>query len=476
MSHASPAATAAKIELPPLQAGPHQRRLDTIAVVATFGGLLFGYDTGVINGALEPMKKDLGLTATSEGLVTSTLLLGAAAGALVSGILNEKLGRKKTMSTIAVLFFFGALGCVVAPGLGLLLVSRVVLGLAVGAASATVPVYLAELAPTERRGALSGRNELAIVVGQMLAFAINAIIASIWGHHGSVWRYMLVVCMLPAVALFFGMMKMPESPRWLLKHGRRDEALAVLMQVRNEDRARAEMAEVERLAEEEKVANSGGWSDMGIPWIRRLVIIGCFLAAAQQITGINSIMYYGTQLLHEAGFSSQAAIIANVANGVLSVVGTALCLFVVIDKVSRRKLIIFGFCMTTLIHGLITVVATLMPASTARAYLVLLLCVTFVFFMQCCLNAPVWVALSEMFPLRVRGFGMGVAILFMWVVNAIITFSFPVVTARAGLQGMFGIFFVLGALVVVGLAKFLPNTSGRSLEELEEHFASGGKI
>lgn len=115
MSHGTPAATVAKIELPPLQAGPHQRRLDTIAIVATFGGLLFGYDTGVINGALEPMKKDLGLTATSEGLVTSTLLLGAAVGALVSGILNEKLGRKKTMSTIAVLFFFGALGCVVAP-------------------------------------------------------------------------------------------------------------------------------------------------------------------------------------------------------------------------------------------------------------------------------------------------------------------------------------------------------------------------
>lgn len=476
MSHETAAAGAGRIDLPPLTAGPYQKRLDTIALVATFGGLLFGYDTGVINGALDPMKADLGLTSSDEGLVTSTLLLGAAVGALTSGYLNEKMGRKRTMQLIAVVFFVGALGCVLAPGLGVLLVSRVVLGLAVGAASATVPVYLAELAPTERRGRLSGRNELAIVVGQMLAFIINAIIANVWGTHGSIWRWMLLVCTIPAICLFFGMLKMPESPRWLLEHGRRDDALAVLMQVRNEDRARAEMAEVERLAAEEEVASSGGWADMKVGWIRRLVIIGCFLAAAQQVTGINSVMYYGTQLLTEAGFSAKAAIIANVANGVLAVVGTALCLFVVIDRVTRRKLIIFGFCMTTLVHGLITVFATILPAGTARAYIILLLCVTFVFFMQCCLNAPVWVALSELFPLRIRGFGMGLSILVLWVVNAIVTFSFPVITAKAGLQGMFGIFFVLGLVVVGVLWKFLPNTSGRSLEELEEHFANGGKL
>lgn len=473
MSRSQPSAGPIDAGLPPLTPGPHLRRLDLIAVVATFGGLLFGYDTGVINGALDPMSKDLGLTPTTEGLVTATLLIGAAVGAMISGVLNDRLGRKRTLTSVAVVFFVGALGCVFAPNLGAMLPARFVLGVAVGAASTTVPVYLAELAPTERRGTLSGRNELAIVVGQMLAFIINAIIAAAWGEHPGVWRYMLAVCAIPAVCLFVGMLRMPESPRWLTANGRYDDALAVLLQVRNEDRARAEMGEVQSLAQEEAASRSGGWADMAIPWIRRIVLIGCGLAAAQQVTGINSVMYYGTQLLTEAGFPSSSAIIANVANGVLAVVGTILCLFVVIERVARRHLIIFGFCATTTIHGLITLAATFLPAGTARAWVILVLCVTFVFFMQCCLNAPVWVCLSELFPLHVRGFGMGVAILCMWLMNAALTFAFPVVTAAAGLQGMFGIFFVIGLGAVLFLWKMLPNTSGRSLEELEDAFSRG---
>src|SRR3954465_16048193 len=169
------------VTLPPLTAGPHQRRLDLVAIVATLGGLLFGYDTGVINGALEPMKVDLGLTTTGEGLIPSTPLAGAAVGALVCGRLNDTLGRKKTLTILAVLFFVGTLGGVFAPDLLVMIPSRVILGFAVGGASVTVPVYLSELAPTERRGSLAGRNELAIVVGQMLAFIINAIIGNVWG-------------------------------------------------------------------------------------------------------------------------------------------------------------------------------------------------------------------------------------------------------------------------------------------------------
>jgi sugar porter (SP) family MFS transporter len=459
--------------LPPLCPGPHQRRLDLVATVATFGGLLFGYDTGVINGALEPMKADLGLTPFTEGLVTATLLVGAAIGALACGRLNDLLGRKKMLTILAVIFFIGTFGAVFASNLAVMLPARAVLGFAVGGASVTVPVYLAELAPTERRGALSGRNELAIVIGQMLAFVFNAIIANLWGHYEGVWRYMLAVCAVPAVFLFVGMLRMPESPRWLMSKGRHDEALSILRTVRTEDRAIAEMAEVEHLANEEAAAHTGGWSDLSVPWIRRLIITGCGLAAAQLLTGIGAIMYYGTELLKQAGFSSSAAIIANIANGVLAVVGTALCLFVIIDRVARRKLIIFGFCATTTVHAIITIAAIVMPAGTARAYVILVLCVTFVFFMQCCLNAPVWVALSEMFPLRLRGMGMGLSILCMWLVSAVITFSFPIVVAAAGLQGMFGIFVIVGVIAIVFLCKMLPNTSGRSLEELEEAFQVG---
>ncbi|MDO5698747.1 MAG: sugar porter family MFS transporter [Dermatophilus congolensis] len=474
MSHGgTPLSPGENIELPPLRPGPHQRHLDKIAVIATFGGLLFGYDTGVINGALEPLMEDFQLTATGEGLVTATLLLGAAFGALFGGRINDAQGRRKTLIQVAILFFVGTLLCVFAPELITLLIGRVVLGLAVGAASVTVPVYLAELAPQERRGSLSGRNELAIVIGQFLAFLINAIIYNVAGHHDAVWRYMLFIAALPAVALFFGMLKQPESPRWLLAHGREDEALAVLMRVRHEERARAEIAEVRRLAAEEEASHMGGWSDMKTPWIRKLVLIGIGIAMSQQLTGINSIMYYGTQVLGQAGFDSRAAIIANIANGVLAVAGTAICLFWVMERVSRRKLIITGFILTTTMHGLILITTSVLPASITRAWLVLVLSALFVFFMQLALNAPVWVILSEMFPLKMRGFGMGITIFCLWITNTIITFAFPIVVAAAGLQGMFGIFFVAGLLVLVFLWKYLPNTSGRSLEQLEEDFAVG---
>src|SRR3712207_1079144 len=461
------------VTLPPLTAGPHQRRLDLITIVATFGGLLFGYDTGVINGALEPMKADLGLTAATEGLVTSSLLVGAAIGAAACGKLNDTLGRKKTLTILAVIFFVGTMGCVFAPNLEVMVPSRVILGFAVGGASVTVPVYLAELAPTERRGSLAGRGELAIVVGQMLAFIINAIIGTVWGEHAGVWRYMLAVAAIPAVALFVGMLRMPESPRWLISKNRHDEALAVLLQVRDEKRARAEMAEVEFLAEEEEEAHMGGWRDLRIRWVRHLFIVGIGLAIAQQATGINSIMYYGTQVLTVAGFSASAALIANVANGVLAVVGSAVCLFFLMDRVPRRTLIIGGFIATTTCHALIVLSSYLLPEGLTKAFVILFFMVMFVFCMQLALNVPVWVVISEMFPLRLRGLGMGVSILCLWVANAIIAFLFPIVVEAVGIEGAFLVFVVLGLIAIAFLKVFLPETKDRSLEELEERFAAG---
>lgn len=461
------------VALPPLTAGPHQRRLDLVTIVATLGGLLFGYDTGVINGALEPMKEDLGLTAATEGLVTSSLLVGAAIGALACGRLNDTLGRKKTLTILAVIFFVGTLGCVFAPNLGVMVPSRVILGFAVGGASVTVPVYLAELAPTERRGSLAGRGELAIVVGQMLAFIINAIIGNVWGEQPGVWRWMLAVAAIPAVALFVGMMQMPESPRWLISKNRHDDALAVLMQVRSPERARAEMAEVEFLHEEEEQAKMGGWKDLKIPWVRRIFVAGIGVAIAQQLTGINSIMYYGTQVLTLAGFSSSAALIANVANGVLAVVGSTICLFWLMDRVPRRTLIIGGFIATTTCHALIVISSFLLPEGLTKAFVVLTFMVLFVFCMQLALNIPVWVIISEMFPLDIRGLGMGVSVLCLWVTNAVIAFLFPIMVEAFRIEGAFLVFVVLGLIAIFFLKAFLPETKDRSLEELEEAFAAG---
>lgn len=460
-------------ELPPLRPGPHQRRLDQVAVIATFGGLLFGYDTGVLNGALEPMKQDLGLTSITEGLVASILLIGAAVGSLVCGRLNDTLGRKKTLTILAAIFLVGTLGAVFAPSLEIMLPARFVLGFAVGGASVTVPVYLSELAPTERRGTLSGRNELAIVIGQMLAFIINAVIANLWGEHPGVWRYMLAVCAVPAIVLFIGMLRMPESPRWLISKGRSDEALNVLMQVRSEDRARAEMAEVAHLAEVEKVSQTGGFADLAVPWVRRIMLSALIIAVAQQFTGINSVMYYGSQLLVVAGFEQNAALIANVATGVVAVLGGAICLFVLIDRVSRRKLIVSGLVGTTICHALIVAASALIPEGTVRTYAILGFVVLLVFCIQVTLNVPVWVCLSELFPLRLRGFGMGFSVLVLWLANALVAQSFPTLVDIGGITGTYSTFCVLGAIFAFLAWKTLPNTSGRSLEELEESFSKG---
>ncbi len=238
--------TAPNVALPPVGEGPHRRRLGVLALVATFGGLLFGYDTGVINGALLPMKEELGLTNLTEGVVTSSLLFGAAVGAMLGGRIADGWGRRKTIILLAVTFFVGTLTCVFAPAFGVMVVGRVLLGLAVGGASTVVPVFLAELAPYEIRGSLSGRNELMIVIGQLAAFVVNAVIGNLWGEGNGVWRVMLAVCALPAVALFIGMLRVPESPRWLASKGRYGEALSVLGEIRSEERARAELDDIRR--------------------------------------------------------------------------------------------------------------------------------------------------------------------------------------------------------------------------------------
>ena len=316
-----PGASAAP-DLPPLGSGAHQHRLTMIALVATLGGLLFGYDTGVINGALLPMSAELGLTEVTEGVVTSSLLFAAAIGALTIGYVSDAWGRRRTILLLAVMFFLGAMLCVFTPGLGLLIAGRIVLGLAVGGASTVVPVFLAELAPYEIRGSLSGRNEMMVVLGQLAAIVINAILGSTLGHLEGVWRIMLAVAALPALALFFGMLRMPESPRWLMARGRTDEALEVLKTVRSEQRAQAEVDDVQRLVHEDRQERGEGLRGvLTNRWLLRLLLTGIAVAVFQQLTGINVIMYYGQVVLTESGFGQNAALVANIAPSVIGVIG-----------------------------------------------------------------------------------------------------------------------------------------------------------
>lgn len=443
------------------------RRLRVITIIATFGGLLFGYDTGVINGALPYMSKDLGLNAVTEGMVTSSLLLGAALGAVAGGRLSDARGRRRTILTLAVLFFVGALGATLAPTTAVMIVARFVLGLAVGGASVTVPVYLAEISPAERRGALVTRNELMIVSGQLLAFTSNAIIANVGSESGGIWRWMLVIATIPAVVLWFGMLVMPESPRWLASKTRFNEALEVLKQVRSQQRAEAELAEVSALAVKEEQEELGGWQDMrSTPWLRKLMFVGFGIAIVQQITGVNTIMYYGTQILSDAGFASDTALTANIANGVISVLATFVGIWL-LSRANRRPMLMTGQIGTTLALLFIGVFSLVLPAGDGRAYAVLAMTVTFLAFQQGAISPVTWLMLSEIFPMRMRGFGMGIAAVVLWLTNFVIGLVFPSLVSAIGISNTFFLFVVAGVLSLAFVKLYVPETKGRTLETLE---------
>ncbi|MEU2751979.1 sugar porter family MFS transporter [Streptomyces collinus] len=443
------------------------RRLRIITVIATFGGLLFGYDTGVINGALPYMTEDLGLTPVTEGMVTSSLLLGAALGAVTGGRLSDARGRRRAILLLAVLFFVGALGCTLAPTTAVMIVARFVLGLAVGGASVTVPVYLAEVSPAERRGALVTRNELMIVSGQLLAFTSNAIIAQVGGESGGVWRWMLVIATLPAVVLWFGMLVMPESPRWLASQSRFGEALDVLRQVRSRARAEAELKEVSALAVKDERAKLGGWQDIkSTPWVRKLMFVGFGIAIVQQITGVNTIMYYGTQILTDAGFAADSALTANIANGVISVLATFVGIWL-LGRVPRRPMLMTGQVGTTAALLLIGVFSLVLPSGDPRAFAVLAMTVTFLAFQQGAISPVTWLMLSEIFPMRMRGFGMGVAAVVLWLTNFVIGLVFPSLVSGIGISNTFFLFVVAGVVSLTFVKRYVPETKGRTLETLE---------
>ena len=461
-------------QLPPLIPGPHGRRLTIVALIATIGGLLFGYDTGVINGALRPMTAELGLTPLTEGVVTSSLLFGAAVGAFLGGRLSDAFGRRRTILGLAVAFLAGTTICVLSPSFAVMVLGRVVLGLAVGGASTVVPVYLAELAPYETRGSLAGRNEVMIAVGAFAAFAVNAVIGNVWGHLDGVWRLMLAVCAIPAIALFVGMLTMPESPRWLVGRGRRDEALAVLRTIRSPERAEAELAQVEVAAGGERARRTSSWRTvLGNRWLRRILLVGVGVAVFQQLTGINTIVYYGQVVLIEAGFDESAALIANVVPGLIGVVGSIASLYMM-GRVDRRTMFLTGYSLITLWHLLIAGASVALPAdSAARPYVILVLVVLFVGSMQTFLNVATWVILSEIFPQRMRGLGIGVAVFCMWIANALLGLFFPSLVDGIGLTGAFLLLAVLNLAAVVFVRTTLPETRGRTLEAIEEDVTTG---
>lgn len=450
-----------------------RKRLNIATIVVTFGALAFGYDTGVISGALPFMTRStaeggLDLTPFTEGVVTASLLAGAAFGSIAGGRLSDVHGRRRNVLWLAVIFFFGALGCAVAPNLYVMIPARVVLGFAVGGASATVPMFIGELAPASLRGPLVSRNELMIVTGQLIAYVSNAIIGLV-SEGGHAWRLMLGLATLPAVALWVGVHFVPESPRWLVAKGRRAEALEVLRLLRVEDPS-DEVAEISELVEETERTQANAGEHLKTPWIRRITLIGIGFGVVIQLTGVNAIMYFAPTVLMSTGMGTQASLVATIANGIVSVLAVALGL-VVIGRSRRRTMLrigMSGLVVSQLLLGL----AFLLPQAPWRSYLILFLMLLFLCFMQMFCSIVFWLMMAEIFPLRVRGLAMGIAVFCQWISNGLVTFFFPILLARIGMKTFF-IFAAINFVVLLWEQKYLPETKGKSLEYLEEELAAG---
>ena len=506
-----------------------KRSLGAIAAVATLGSLLFGYDTGVVAGALPYMHMPgsaggLEMTTFEEGWVGGLLCIGAAAGAFFGGRLSDRYGRRHNITLLAIVFLFGAIGCAIAPSIWVLYLARVVLGFAVGGASATVPVFLGETAPKRLRGVLVATDQMMIVFGQFLAYAMNALLARWHGgptlhitgdaidEHGTVlaqggtdvawetiryavnaaqitdagngmtWRYMLILCSLPAIALWIGIRMMPESSRWYAANLRIAEAIGALKRVRDErhdDVAEEvnEMLDVQRAeAKQEK------WSllqILKIKWARKLLYIGIVLGLADQLTGINTAMYYTPKILSAAGVPMEDAISLNVVSGAISFIGSAFGLWLV-AKFARRHVgmyqelgitislaamaCVFGFFISPYLNE----DGNIEGAPNFAPWLVLVIICLFVFIKQS--GTVTWVLVSEIYPAAVRGTALGIAVATLWLANAVVSIAFPPLMENVGGAGTYAIFAAINFLSFLFYWKVVPETKFHSLEELELKF------
>jgi len=459
----------------------NDKKIRLITLVSTIGGLCFGYDTGVISGALIFMKNDLGLTPLQEGLVTSFLLFGAAIGSVGGGWLSDRQGRRKNILWVAVIFIFGALGTAVAWDMSSMIIARFILGLAVGCASVTVPIYISELARPAQRERLVTVNELMIVTGQFLAYSVNASIVNFYPDMSHNWRLMLAIPALPGALLWIGMLVMPESPRFFVRKGQIDKAVAVLKTIRRPEEVEQEIRDIQQVSQ--IGINHGRFVDeLKKKWVLQLILIGLMIVLATRVTGVNTIMYYAPTVLKATGLGDAAAVTGAVANGVVSILATLLGMLL-IGRHSRRKMFFTGQIGGTLSLVLIGLsfklffhmetvdgVSGLHANFTGASYIILALMLMFLTFMQGWIAPVFWLMLAEIYPLRMRGLGMGFAVFGLWIFDFIIQSIFPILLNSYGGGMTFGFFAVTNVIMLILLVKFLPETRGLTLEQIEQKF------
>ena len=440
------------------------KRLLGVALIAALGGFLFGYDTGVIGGAMLFMQKDLGLkTHAQQQLTVAILLLGAIAGALIAGWLADKISRRRTKIISGTVYVIGGVGCALAQSYWQILAGRFWLGLAVGCASFVSPMYIAELVPPRIRGGVVSFNQLMITLGILCAYIVD------WGFaplHNN-WRWMFALAVVPGAALAIGMYFMPFSPRWLVQKGREDDARDVLERYRNEDDdIDEEIHEIKEISEKEVSLRA-----LVAKGVRRMMIVGIALAVFQQIVGINTVIYYGPTILKFAGQQNTGALTQSVFIGCTNVFFTIVAILL-LDKLGRRFFLITGTSILTV--ALIGLGLFFESKSIQQnvSWLALVCLLVYIMGFAVGLGPVFWLMISEIFPLQMRGPAMAVCTMFNWGFNFLISYTFLTLTSAITKQGAFWLYAFFGACAVIFFATMVPETKDRSLEQIQSDLGS----
>ncbi len=440
----------------------HNPFIYVMAMIVAFNGLLFGFDTGVVSGALLYIRGSFHLSTLLQEAVVSSVLVGAMVGAFTGGNLADRFGRRRLTIVGSIVFFVASIGMALATNVYMLIAWRLIEGVAVGFASIVGTLYISEIAPSDIRGSLGFFQQLMITIGILLAYVTNYVFAPTFlGIVG--WRWMLGFGAVPAAILGIGVYFMPESPRWLINNGQPEKAKEVLSRLRSHDELADEIEQIRTVSEAEQ---QGSLADLREAWVRPALIVGIALAFIQQITGVNSVIYYAPTVLQGLGFSNVASIAGTVGVGIVNTVLTVVAILLA-DRVGRRPLLLVG-------TGGMAVMLVILGGSFfvpglagVIGWITLVSMILYVAFFAIGLGPVYWLLIAEIYPLRIRGTAEGVASVFNWLANFLVALTFLSVVDTLG-KGI--TFWILAAFTILGfifIYEQVPETMGRSLEEIE---------
>lgn len=450
-----------------------------IVTVATLGGFLFGFDSGVINGTVDGLQAAFNSTSIGTGFNVASMLLGCAVGAFAAGRLSDRIGRRAVLLIAAVLFIVSAWGSGIAGDATIFIIARVLGGLAVGAASVIAPAYISEVAPAEKRGRLSSIQQVMIIVGLTVAFLSNYFLAQfaggsqavMWGGYEA-WRWMFWAELLPASLFFILLFLIPESPRFLTAKGRDADALSVLSQLFGAGSAEQKLAEIKESLAGDHQPRLSDLVARGTGKVRTIVWVGIGLATFQQLVGINIVFYYGAVLWQAVGFTENDALKINVLSGSLSI-GAVFVAILLIDRIGRKPLLFVGSLVMAAGLGVMAVafasgslVDGELQLSDGAGVAALIAANLYVVGFNFSWGPVMWVMLGEMFPNRLRGSGLAVSGSAQWIANFCIIISFPWLLANIGLPITYGFYAVAAVLSAIFVAKLVSETAGRELEDM----------